>query len=93
MGPYDNEKRKYMNPPGFEAGHWYTDGKTLWIVPNAEAEIEGPDGDIEDRLNTVYREAPSFDAVDPYAVASELDLEVVPASLKRFEPDLGFYVA
>ena len=93
MGPYNNETQQYLDVPGFESGHWYTSEGILYIVPNAEAEIEGPDDNILERLNTIYREAASFEDVNPYDVASELGLEVIPDPLKRFDPEIGYYHA
>jgi hypothetical protein len=94
MGPYNNETEEYLDVPGFETGHWYSaPGGRMYIVPDAEAEIEGPDDGILERLNTIYREAASFNDVDPYKVAKELELEVIPAPLKRFDPEVGYYHA
>lgn len=95
MGPFDNETGKYIETPGFGQGsHWYVDDRDqLYIVPDAEAEIEGPDTETLQALNKVYREATSFLAVNPEGVAEKLGLEVIPDVLKRFDPDTGYYRA
>lgn len=93
MGPYDNEIGRYLNPEGFMDGHWYLDEEgQLFIVPNAEAEIEGPDGEVLDALNRIYREQ-TFTEIDQNIVAEQLYLEVVLEAFKRFEPGIGFYTA
>ena len=92
MGPFDNEKGVFLQAPGYEEGHWFVSNTTgdAFIVPKCDAEIEGPDGEVVDELNAVYREQ-SFDQVDPEAVAEQLGLSVVPDVLKRFDSRVGYY--
>ncbi|MEY2152344.1 hypothetical protein AB7849_15670 [Rhodanobacter sp. 115] len=94
MGPYNNETRTYEKVEGYESGHWYVKESTreLFIVPSAEAEIEGPDNETLEALNTIYREKP-FKEVDAYAVANQLGLVVVADALKRFDTEVGYFHA
>lgn len=91
-----NENNQYEKTAGLENGHWYRDSDgMLYIVPTEEdglAEIEGPDGDVTDKLNAVYRDT-AFAKVDQHQVARELGLEVVLDVLKRFDSEIGFYSA
>lgn len=94
MGPYNDESKQFEDVDGYERGHWYkreSDG-ALFIVPDAVAEIEGPDDATLDALNKIYRETP-FLAVDADAVAEQLELEVVLDVLKRFDTAVGYYTA
>lgn len=91
MGPFSNEEGHYTNHPGFENGHWYLSEKgELFIVPNAEADIEGGDDQIITKLNAAYRSKP-FIEVDPNVVAGALDLEFVPDVFRRFDEAIGYY--
>lgn len=94
MGPYNNESGKYEQLDGYESGHWYVKDSTreLYIVPDAEAEIEGPDSETLEALNAIYREKP-FKEIDAYAVADQLGLAVVADTFKRFDPEVGYYHA
>lgn len=95
MGPFDNQTGKYVATSGYgEGSHWYLDEEgRLYIVPSVDAEIEGPESDVLDALNKVYRDAPHFSSVNPEEVAEELAIEVIPDVLKRFDPDVGYYRA
>lgn len=93
MGPYDNDAGVFLEADGYESGHWYlNEDGVLYIVPNGEAEIEGPDDVVLEALNTVYREQP-FGDIDPNVVAEKLSLDVVLDIFKRFSPDVGYFNA
>lgn len=93
MGPFDSEKGIYLDTEGYENGHWYLNAEgQLYIVPDAEAEIEGPDDEIEAALNTIYRDKPFAD-INQSEVATTLGLEVVLDVFKRFSPEAGYYNA
>ncbi len=64
----------------------------LYIVPDVDAEIEGPDDDTFDKLNEVYRSKP-FEEIDPYAIAATLGLELIPDQFKRFDDAVGYFSA
>lgn len=94
MGPYNNETGHYEKVPGYEEGHWYVkNGTSLYIVPDAEAEIEGQDDETLEALNTIYREKGAFENVDPLAVAEQLGLDLVASTFKRFDTETGYYTA
>lgn len=96
MGPQDAVTGEFLQEPGLEEGHWYLDeNQQLFIVPNDRygiAEIEGPDGEVLDKLNSAYR-SKAFSAIDPDVIAMECGLDVVSPVLKRFDPDCGYYSA
>lgn len=89
-----DENGVYQKTAGLENGHWYLDNDgMLYIVPSEEdglAEIEGPDSEILEQLNAIYREAP-FDKVDQQQVANDLGLDIILDVFKRFDPEIGFY--
>lgn len=93
---YDNAAGRCLRSEGLEEGHWYVaDDGSLFIVPNdafGGAEIEGPDGEIIDRLNAVYRQT-AFDSVDPAIVGERLGLGVVFGWQRRFDSQSGYYYA
>ena len=93
-GPFCNTERQYFKDPDLENGHWYrgTGTRMLFIVPFGESEIIGPDEPVLDQLNAIYR-ARGFEDVDPNTVASQLELDVVHAPLRRFDPAVGYYSA
>lgn len=85
--------------PEIERGHWYL-GPTgaLFIVPDDElaaAEIEGPDGEMLDRLNRVYRrcdsEGVTFQRIDTAGIARVLELEFVDQAERLFDAATGRY--
>lgn len=90
------------NQPCFEHGHWYLDDDhCLYIVPDDRhglAETYGPDDDMLDALNAIYRAHDQklvdwFDAVDRDAIAAGLGLFVVPDWQKRFDTQCGYFTA
>jgi len=91
---YQNEVGACVKSEGLEEGHWYVDAEgALFIVPDERfglAEIEGPDGEVCDALNDVYRAQP-FEQVDPQAVATRLGLTVVYGWQRRFDAQAGYY--
>jgi len=94
MGPYNNETGLYEDVDGYERGHWYVkdDTRELFIVPDAEAEIEGPDSEMLEALNAVYRNLP-FKDIAVYTVAESLGLSVIADTFKRFDPEVGYFCA
>lgn len=94
IGPYDNEGGEHHDLPGYMDGHWYINRDCqLYIVPNAEAEIEGPDDETLDKLNSIYRAASSFDQVDTAKVAEDLGLHFVQWQSRRFSWKHGYYMS
>ena len=95
MGPFDNERGIHIDVEGYQDGHWYLseDTNALYIVPIADAEIEGPDDEVLEQLNAVYRDAASFDEVCPQKVAASLGLQVILPAFKRFSESAGYYYA
>jgi hypothetical protein len=85
--------------PEIEQGHWYRDATgALLIVPDDEwaaAEIEGPDGEMLDRLNKVYRRCKSegvpFQKIDTAGIARALELEIVDQAERLFDAVTGRY--
>ena len=85
--------------PEIEQGHWYVDPiGALFIVPDdgvAVAEIEGPDGEMMDRLNRVYRrceaEGVPFQKIDTGSIARVLQLEIVEKADRLFDESTGRY--
>lgn len=92
MGPFDNESGHYLFDASYDSGHWYLLDGCLFIVPDAVAEIEGPDGDFVESLNEIYRSS-TFSDVDPLSVATLLGGEFIHAPLRRFDRQGGFHVA
>ena len=94
MGPYNDEARRYEKVPGYDEGHWYIkNGTSLYIVPNAEAEIEGQDDETLEALNAIYREKGTFEKVDPIDTAEQLGLDLVASNFKHFDAEIGYYTA
>jgi len=85
--------------PELVHGHWYMDSAgQLFIVPDDDfgaAEIEGPDGEMLDRLNKVYRRCGSegvpFQRIDTSSIARVLELEVVDQKKRLFNASTGRY--
>jgi len=93
MGPFDNTAHCYVEDNNVEDGLWVTDEEgNLWIIPTAGDEIYGPDGKTLDKLNALCREHPIPDYI-PGSNLAALGLSVVPAVLKRFDRDNGYYYA
>jgi hypothetical protein len=94
MGPYNNITNRYINLPQYENGAWLQNPETneLWIIPTQDviAEIEGPDGETLDALNTIVREQNRFPNSNEIEA---LNLELIPNGLKCFDPLIGYYSA
>lgn len=89
---YDNEKQGCVENADLEAGHWYLDeDRQLFIVPD-NGEIEGPDDETLDALNTAYRRM-TFAEIDQKTLANELGLSVVHSWQQRFDPVAGYFAA
>ena len=96
-GELFNEPLSQGGPcPALMNGHWYfgDDGRSHYIIPDERhglTETYGPDGDMLDNLNALYRDldtgkADWFDAVDRESIAKRFDLYAVPDWQKRYEP-------
>ena len=87
---FDNETRKYIYNDDVFYGDWFIDEHGfLYMVPLKDEEIDGPDGEILDKLIKIVRE---------YGIAldeeiEKLDLSPIPHALKRFSEDDGYYYA
>jgi len=93
MGPFDNTSRSYVEDNAVEDGLWVTDDDgNLWIIATVGHEIYGPDGEMLDKLNALCRKHQIPDYV-PRSELETLGLSVVPAVLKRFDSDSGYYYA
>ena len=89
---YSNAAGACVRSPALDAGHWYAAGDGgLYIVPT-DGEVEGPDDEANDRLEAVYR-ASDFSQLDPFDVAAQIGLEVVPDWQQLFDPLAGYYLA
>lgn len=96
IGTRDESTGIFFKSEGLDNGHWYVDQEGyLYIVPDDRYGLEecaGPDNDVMDQLNAVYRET-EFDAIDPFAIATQLGLDFVSPALHRFDPESGFFTA
>lgn len=93
MGPFDNTSRCYVEDNAVEDGLWVTDDDgNLWIIATVGHEIYGPDGEMLDKLNALCRKHPIPDDI-PRSKLEALRLSIVPAVLKRFDYDRGYYYA
>lgn len=93
MGPFDNEQHCYVEDNAVEDGLWVADDDgNLWIIATVGHEIYGPDGDMLDKLNALCRKHPIPDYI-PLSKLNGLGLSIVPAVVKRFDPDRGYYYA
>lgn len=93
MGPFDNQLHRYVEDNAVEDGLWVVDDvDNLWIIATVGHEIYGPDGDTLDKLNALCRRHPIPNDI-PMSKLKALGLSVVPAVLKRFDSDRGYYYA
>lgn len=89
---YDNEVGHCIRSLDIEEGHWFLSAEgELFIVPR-DGEIEGPDGEAFDKLETAYRRM-GFDAVDEETLAQELGMTLAYGWQQRFSPEEGYFVA
>lgn len=89
---YDNAAGQCVRSSNLDNGHWYQDGEgNLYIVPD-NGEIEGPDNDVLEKLNSAYR-VRSFYDVNEDEMARNLGLEVVYSWQQRFDPVKGYFAA
>jgi len=92
MGPYDNELGRHVESEDWENGQWLSDDEgILYIVPIDGDDVEGPEDDVAGAILKELRETGSEEI--GAARAAELGLMVVPAHLKRFDPDIGYHTA
>lgn len=98
---YDNERGVYIEDEGLMQGHWFvTEEGFLYIVPNPLFDIidsVGPGDDIEDQLNEAIG-GDKFFELDPKNVAMSIgvdyiNLDLIDPVLKRFDPEVGYFVA
>ena len=87
---FDCETRKHLYDDNVFCGDWFVDTEGfLYIIPLDDQEIEGPDGEVLDKLTAIVRE---------YGVvldeeAEELGIIPVASMLKRFSEEDGYYNA
>ena len=93
-GTFDNEARVYLFEEWYDEGDWFEDEEGfLYIVPTDEygfAETIGPDNETKDWLNNYYlyhNEVPNNDQLTDHGLVE------IPAVLRRFDPDCGYYHA
>lgn len=95
-GPFDNESGKHLDSSIYAQGHWFLSlaSRNLYIVPDDEeaAEIEGPDDQFLDALNSHYA-THRFDTVDPRELALSLGMQFVEQPQRRFDPNVGYFHA
>ena len=93
MGPFDNRTGKYVQDNAFDDGLWleHGDGR-FWIIPTCYDTIDGPEDAVFDALNVLARQYPDLTDI-PKGELDRLGLTVIPASLKRFTEEDGYYHA
>ncbi|WP_425953290.1 hypothetical protein [Ralstonia pseudosolanacearum] len=93
---FDNLSSHYVAVPALDKGHWYTDGAgNLLIMPNpsqGSCECVAPDEECAECLARVYT-AKEFEKVDPGRTAQALGLHFIPEWQRRFDHDIGYFVA
>ncbi len=96
-GTFDNEARVYLFEEWYDEGDWFEDEEGfLYIVPvGDDAEIIGPDNETEDWLNQYYRdhEIKGWVSIPSEQQLAKHGLVEIPAVLRRFDPDCGYYHA
>lgn len=89
---YEDQQGCCLRSQCIDSGHWYASpGGSLYIVPT-QGEIEGPDDEITDQLNTAYRRI-GFDDVCQLTLAVELGLTVIHPWQQRFDNVKGYFAA
>jgi hypothetical protein len=96
MGPYDNEgddgRGCYVESPDWENGQWLVDEEgVLYILPIDGDQVEGPDGELVDRILATLR-ASGSDVLSEDEMAA-LGVQEISRVLKRFSADTGYYSA
>lgn len=88
---FDNKTGHFhYNPDYLEHAQWFKDkDDQLWIIPK-DAEIEGPDGDLLDKLNAICRVNHGW---IPETMVEQLGMIEVPHFLRRFDTHVGYYSA
>jgi len=89
MGPYDNETEEYVFEQAvIDKGTWLiSTTDDLYIVSDEWDSVFGPDEEIVDSITEHLRKGELSEAMRK----NELDL--VPQSLRRFDPEIGYYTA
>jgi len=87
---FDSDKRKYIYEDYLFQGDWFVDANGfLYIIPLTDDDVDGPDGELLDKINEKVRELDDF----PIEEAEKLGLTPVPQITKRFSEKDGYYYA
>ena len=89
---FDNALGYYVDVSWLREGVWYEDGAgALYIVPpvGVVADCEGPDNAVMDAIIQACHDEGELTT----ATLRDLGLVVIPAGMKRFDPEYGYYHA
>ena len=92
MGPFDNETGNHVFDESLiNKAHWYIDEEGSLFIVSDGAEIEGPEGESMDVLNSHYAGSCIGD-VDVEFVEDYGDMTFIHPWQRRFDPKVGYFV-